>query len=188
MGEDSTAAREVEDVWGGANAVLYALEAGCQAPYPGFRRSDFGRGHQFLAADSALYGRRQWAVVLLRLDHGVLFPGTRMEIANYGPCEHQPLVLDSDDDHNRGIRKRDRNEKWEDKKCPVLTLDDARYHSVDSQEVPNGYATMPVTVHDNGYEFPAVMVACTRRRVRSAWLRRRKLRPRRGGGSMRVVM
>lgn len=113
-----------------------------------------------MAEDSAFYGGGQWAVVLFWVDHGVLFLGRAGGGGcMYGPCGYQPRTLDSDDGSRNGGCKKDGDETWEDKSCPVLTLDKAVYHSVNSQEVPNGYATVPVTVDDNGYEFPAVMVA-----------------------------
>ena len=167
-----------------------------------------------MAEDSAFYGGGEWAVVFLWLDHGVLLLGRAGGGGcMYERCDYRPQNLDSDDECTDGVRERDGDEKWEDGSCPVLMLDEAVYHSVDSQEVPNGYATVPVVVNDNGYEFPAVMVAgspdrwvlgavvgkegvwgwircrrragggCLRGRARGVWLRMR-----RGGGSMRVGM
>lgn len=112
-----------------------------------------------MAEDCAFYGGGEWAVVLFWVDHGVLFLGRAGGGCIHGPRDIQKLIRDSDDGCRNGVWKKDGDEKWEDQKCPMLTLDDARYHSVDSQEVPNGYARVPVTVNDNGYEFPAVMVA-----------------------------
>lgn len=42
---------------------------------------------------------------------------------------------------------------------PVLTLDTARYHRIDSQDVPSGYAVAPIIMDYNGREVKAEMVA-----------------------------
>ena len=41
----------------------------------------------------------------------------------------------------------------------TLRLDGVPYHRVDSEEVPSGYSSVPVTVDDNGDVFDAMMVA-----------------------------
>ena len=41
----------------------------------------------------------------------------------------------------------------------TLRLDDVAYHRVDSENVPSGYSSVPVTVDDNGDLFDAMMVA-----------------------------
>lgn len=41
----------------------------------------------------------------------------------------------------------------------VLVLDDARYHHVDTEIIPPGYASVPVLLDDNGVYYNAEMVA-----------------------------
>lgn len=42
---------------------------------------------------------------------------------------------------------------------PVLQLDEARYHRVDTEAIPAGWASVPVELNDNGMITPCVMVA-----------------------------
>jgi len=41
----------------------------------------------------------------------------------------------------------------------TLVLDGARYHRVDTSEIPPGYASVPVLLNDNGLEYHAEMIA-----------------------------
>ena len=43
--------------------------------------------------------------------------------------------------------------------CPELELDGVKYHTVESDEVPPGYSSVPVKVDDNGDLFDSTMVA-----------------------------
>jgi Domain of unknown function (DUF4419) len=40
-----------------------------------------------------------------------------------------------------------------------LQLDEARYHRIDTDEVPPGWASVPVELNDNGTIIPCTMVA-----------------------------
>lgn len=42
---------------------------------------------------------------------------------------------------------------------PVLTFDEARYHRIETSDVPPGYAAVPVEIYDNGRITDAQMVA-----------------------------
>jgi len=42
---------------------------------------------------------------------------------------------------------------------PVLQLDEARYHRIETSDVPPGWASVPVELNDNGYKIPCTMVA-----------------------------
>ena len=59
--------------------------------------------------------------------------------------------------HSLGGRGND--DMWKRARYPGLTLDDALYHRIESDSVPSGYSTVPVTVDDNGHVFSAVMIA-----------------------------
>ncbi|KAL9637424.1 MAG: hypothetical protein Q9164_002196 [Protoblastenia rupestris] len=48
---------------------------------------------------------------------------------------------------------------WEKARYPLLHLDGATYHRVDSDDVPPGYSSVPVKVDDNGDLFDAMMIA-----------------------------
>ena len=55
--------------------------------------------------------------------------------------------------------KQDQALQWERARLPALVLDEVTYGRVDTKLVPEGYATVPVVVDDNGVEFQATMVA-----------------------------
>src|SRR5262249_12098776 len=42
---------------------------------------------------------------------------------------------------------------------PRLVLDDALYHRIDSNDIPPGFASVPVIIDDQGDEYEAIMVA-----------------------------
>lgn len=59
----------------------------------------------------------------------------------------------------RGQEDGPENFSWENSQLPNLRLGGAPYHHVSSDDVPQGYSSVPVKVIDNGDEFEAIMVA-----------------------------
>ncbi|MCJ1466314.1 hypothetical protein MMC07_004933 [Pseudocyphellaria aurata] len=48
---------------------------------------------------------------------------------------------------------------WEEKPLPICDLDGVLYHRIDSDDVPPGFVSVPVTVDDNGMVYKTAMVA-----------------------------
>jgi hypothetical protein len=48
---------------------------------------------------------------------------------------------------------------WNTKGKPIFRIEHDMYHKVDFKNIPMGYATVPLTINDNGQEYLATMVA-----------------------------
>lgn len=55
--------------------------------------------------------------------------------------------------------EKDRQKDWNGLRSPHLVLDGAAYNRVDLDEIPSGYASVPVHVDDDGNEFDTTMIA-----------------------------
>ena len=58
-----------------------------------------------------------------------------------------------------GPRKDKIEPNWNRSRYPYLELDGTAYSRIGTNDVPNGYSSVPVKVDDNGYEFGAMMYA-----------------------------
>lgn len=65
-------------------------------------------------------------------------------------------LQNENDGSGSGYKEQGKDEKWQGHS---LYMDEAKYFKVDSKEIPNGYASVPVQVNDNGIEFKTNMVA-----------------------------
>lgn len=57
------------------------------------------------------------------------------------------------------ISPNQREKGWNDRRSPYLEIEGTRYHTLDLDEIPAGYGSVPVKFDDNGYRFEAIMVA-----------------------------
>lgn len=94
----------------------------------------------------------------------------QLQYRDPGPANSAHLTLDPNHPFNHeayglsgpesGKKSKNQREKgWNDLQTPHLSMDGARYHTLDMDAIPAGYGSVPVRVDDNGYSFEALMIA-----------------------------